>query len=386
MIIHIDMDAFFAAVEQRDDPALRGRPVIIGGDRTSRRGVVATASYEARRFGIHSAMPLSEALRRCPDGIYLRGDFHKYRSVHEQLVALWRQFTPTMQVVSIDEAFLDIRGCERLFGPADVMAAEIQAITSRKLGLSASLGVARNTLVAKVASDHAKPHGLTIVAPGGEAAFLAPKPLRALRGVGPVLAAKLHQLGLRTVADVARAEPEWLRRAMPSGADGLQAMARGEGSEQLSADTPRKQIGSEATFAYDTAELEYLAARLLAQAREVAGTLRRRGQVARRLTLKLRDRSFQTQTQGLSLQVPSDQDQDLYRAARQLLDRHWHGEPVRLIGIAVSDLGEQTRQLDLFADPDAARRRQIGHCLDAVSDRFGQSAITWAKTLIPGND
>jgi DNA polymerase-4 len=382
MIIHVDMDAFFAAVEQRDDPSLRGRPVIIGGERTSRRGVVATASYEARRFGVRSAMPIAEAVRRCPDGVFMRGNHATYRQVHEQLVAIWRTYTPEVKVVSIDEAFLDVTGCERLFGPPAVIARDIQDRIERELGLSASLGVARTARVAKVASDHAKPHGLTVVEVGGEAAFLAPKPIRALWGVGPVLAEKLGRIGLERIGDLAAADPAWLQPLLGHETASLQAFARGEGPVGLSPAQPRKQVGSEETFAYDLTDREALAAVLMGQAREVAATLRRKGVMARRLTLKLRDRRFQTQTRAKRLPEPSDQDLVLYRTALALFDQHWRGEPIRLIGMAAGDLGEAEPQLGLFDDPAAERQRQVSKALDAISGKFGSQSVTWAKTLM----
>lgn len=382
MIIHVDMDAFFASVEQRDDPSLRGRPVIVGGERTSRRGVVATCSYEARRYGVRSAMPIAEAVRRCPDGVFMRGNHDTYRAVHEQLVAIWQTYTPAIKVVSIDEAFLDVAGCERLFGAPATIAKSIQDRIEAELQLSASLGVARTPRVAKVASDHAKPHGLTVVDPGAEAAFLAPKPIQALWGVGPVLAEKLRRLGLARIGDLAVADPAWLEPLLGAETASLQAMARGEGPEGLSPAQPRKQVGSEETFAEDLTEHEALAAVLLGQAREVAATLRRKGVVARRLTLKLRDGRFQTQTRQMRLAEPSDQDLVLYRTALALFDRHWRGEPIRLIGISAGDLGAGDAQLGLFDDPLAERQRQVSQALDAISDKFGAKSLTWAKTLM----
>jgi DNA polymerase-4 len=382
MIIHVDMDAFFAAVEQRDDPSLRGRPVIVGGERTSRRGVVATASYEARRFGVRSAMPIAEAVRRCPQGVFMRGNHTRYREVHEQLVTIWQSYTPAIKVVSIDEAFLDVAGCERLFGTPAAIAREIQDRIGRELGLSASFGVARTARVAKVASEHAKPHGLTVVDPGAEAAFLAPKPIQALWGVGPVMAEKLRRLGLELIGDLAAADAAWLEPFLGNETASMQAMARGEGPEGLSPSQPRKQVGSEETFAYDLTDREALAAVLMEQAREVAATLRRKGVMARKLTLKLRDRRFQTQTRQMRLPAPSDQDLELYRTALTLFDRHWHGEPIRLIGISAGDLGEAEVQMGLFEDPGAERRRQVSQALDAISAKFGAKSLTWAKTLM----
>jgi DNA polymerase-4 len=297
-------------------------------------------------------------------------------------VAIWQTYTPHVKVVSIDEAFLDVAGCERLFGSPAAIAAEIQDRIERDLGLSASLGVARTPRVAKVASEHLKPHGLTVVDPGAEAGFLAPKPIRALWGVGPVLAEKLHRIGLETVGDLATADPAWLEPLLGAEGAALQALARGEGTAVLSPSQARKQVGSEETFADDLIDREALAAVLMGQARDVAATLRRKGVCARRLTLKLRDRRFQTQTRAMRLPGPSDQDHVLYRAALCLFDKHWRGEPIRLIGIAVSDLGYAEPQLDLFTDPAAERQKRVSKALDAISGKFGPQSLTWAQTLM----
>jgi DNA polymerase-4 len=382
MIIHVDMDAFFASVEQRDDPALRGKPVIVGGDRNSKRGVVSTASYEARRFGVHSAMPITEAIRRCPEGIFLRGNGKSYREAHEQIKAIWATYTPDIQVVSIDEAFLDVTGCDRLFGTPREIAVQIQTRIDQEVQLSCSIGVATNKLVAKVASEHRKPHGLTVIPAGKEAIFFDPKPIRALWGVGPVLERKLQMLGLETIGDVAAADPLSLQRVLGPWAGQLQAMARGEGKAHLSAPEPRKQVGQEETFPEDIGDRERLEAHLLGQAREVAATLRKREQLARKVTIKLRDGHFRTQSRAMTLSEPTDDDQLLYRAAVKLLHRHWQGEALRLIGLTAGDLQGERSQLLLFDQPQTERSKGIGDCLDRMSEKFGTKSITWAKTLL----
>jgi DNA polymerase-4 len=275
-----------------------------------------------------------------------------------------------------------VSGCERLFGPAAAIAHTIQDRIAREVGLTASIGVATNKLVAKIASEHRKPAGLTVVEPGAEAAFLAPKPILALWGIGPVTAGRLNAIGLQTIGDVAACEPGRLESHFATWAAELQAMARGEGNAVLSPDRERKQVGQEQTFAYDVGERDRLAAVLLGQAREVAATLRRRGQSARRVTIKLRDGRFRTQTRAATLPDVTADDQVLYQAAIHLLDRHWRGEPLRLIGLTAGQLLEGEAPLTLFADESVARRKQVGAALDGISQKFGKRSITWAKTLL----
>ncbi|MBA2756747.1 MAG: DNA polymerase IV, partial [Chloroflexi bacterium] len=250
-ILHVDLDAFFAAVEQRDRPELAGRPVIVGGDPAG-RGVVSAASYEARRFGVHSAMSLGEAVRRCPDGIFLPVDGRRYQLASRDVMAVLRTFTPAVEPISIDEAFLDVTGSRALFGEGPAIAATIKSAVRERVGLTASVGVASNKLVAKVASDLRKPDGLVVVAPGGEAAFLAPLPISRLWGVGEKTGAALGEYGVRTIGDLAALPPDLVVRRFGKHGDSLIDRARGIDDDPVHEGDPAKSVGHEHTFDVDT--------------------------------------------------------------------------------------------------------------------------------------
>ena len=294
-ILHVDLDAFFAAVEQRDRPELRGRPVIVGGGGPRDRGVVSTASYEARRFGVHSAMPLRTAGRLCPQAVFLPVDGAKYAQVSRQVMAILRRFTPLVEQVSIDEAFLDVSGSEALFGPPESIARAIQAAITTELALTASIGVATNKLVAKVASDLRKPAGLVIVAPGDEATFLAPLPIERLWGVGPRTRDVLAEYGVRTIGDLARLAPDVLERRLGKHGPELIARARGVDLASVSQEQAEaKSVSHEHTFDVDTASWDTIERTLMALSEGVAGRLRSGAVRAATIAVKVRASDFTT--------------------------------------------------------------------------------------------
>ena len=294
-ILHVDLDAFFAAVEQRDRPELRGRPVIVGGDPQA-RGVVSAASYEARAFGVHSAMPLRTASALCPDGAFLPVDGAKYRRESGRVMEVLGRFTPLLEQVSIDEAFLDVAGSERLFGPPEAIARRIRAAVRDEIGLTASVGVATTKLVAKIASDLRKPDGLVVVPPGEEAAFLAPLPIRRLWGVGEQTRLVLAEHGVRTIGDLAELPVDVLVRRLGAHGATLHDRARGIDPSPVTGDVAAKSVSHEHTFDVDTADAEVIERTLLALSEGVASRLRAGGVRAATVQVKVRDSNFHTVT------------------------------------------------------------------------------------------
>ena len=378
-ILHVDLDAFFAAVEQRDRPELRGKPVIVGGGGPNDRGVVSTASYEARRFGVHSAMPLRQAGRLCPKGIFVPVDGAKYVRVSKQVMAVLRRFTPLVEPVSIDEAFLDVTGSQALFGDGETIARRIKAAVRDDTELSISVGVATTKLVAKIASDLRKPDGLVVVPPGEEAAFLAPLPITRLWGVGAKSAAALREYGVRTIGDLAALPPDLLVRRFGKHGAALAARARGHDADPVSMRDPAKSIGHEHTFDVDTSDREQIERTLLAMAEGVAGRLRDSGVKASTVAVKIRDSSFRTITRQRTLREPTDLTEPIFKVALELARPEVRGLRIRLLGVTASGLGERD-QLALFAADDPRRRRAV-EAADIVRHRYGERAITRARLV-----
>lgn len=381
-ILHVDLDAFFAAVEQRDRPELRGRPVVVGvGGRTD-RGVVSAASYEARRYGIHSAMPLRTAARLCGSAVFVPVDGRKYSAVSKQVMEILRRYTPAVEQVSIDEAFLDVAGSEALHGSPLEMARSIRQTVSAELQLTVSVGVATTKLVAKVASDLEKPDGLVVVAPGTEAAFLAPLPISRLWGVGHKTAAILAEFGVRTIGDLAALPEEVLARRLGRQGPLLVQRAQGIDASPVSGLDPARSVSHEHTFDIDTADPEALERTLLALSEGVAGRLRAGGVKARTIAVKVRDSSFHTVTRQRTLSEPTDQTEVIFAAARDLARPQLRGIRVRLLGVAASHLGEG-EQLGLFTAEDE-RRRKATEAADAIRARYGARAIRRARLIDSG--
>ena len=374
------MDAFYAAIEQRDRPELRGQPVIVGAHPQGGRGrgVVSTASYEARRFGVGSAMPISQAYRLCPKGVYLPVDMARYLAVSKDIMAIFRRFTDVVEPVSIDEAFLDVTGSRRAFGSGEEIACRLKEAVRRETRLSASVGVACSKLVAKVASDLRKPDGLCVVLPGQEEAFLAPLPIRRLWGVGPKMEERLAKVGVQTIGDLATLDPARQERRLGTHGLDLLRLARGVDDRPVLAESDgAKSIGQEHTFAADTADVERLRRMLLTLADSVAGRLRHQGLRGRTITLKYRDADFHTTTHAETLAAPIDSSNDLYRVAAKLFSDVHGRKKVRLLGIYASGFGSSGGQLGLFAE-EASAADQLR---DKLKERFGESAITRASLL-----
>jgi len=382
-IVHVDLDAFFAAVEQRDRPELRGKPVIVGGDPTDRRytrGVVSTASYEARKFGVHSAMPLRTAYQLCPQGIYLPVDGAKYQRVSREVMTVLRRFTPVVEQVSIDEAFLDVAGSEALFGAAPEIARRIKAEVLGAVSLTVSVGVATTKLVAKVASDLRKPDGLVVVPPGEESAFLAPLEIRRLWGIGPKTADRLSALGVVTIGDLAAVPVETLARVLGDHGATLHERALGiDGEAVHGGGEAAKSVSHETTFAVDVTDPAEIDRTLLALSEGVSARLRAAGIRAGTVAVKVRDSGFRTVTRQRALAEPSDLTDPIWRAAVELARPEVRGKKIRLLGVAATQLGapEQTSMFDVVD----SRARAVVEAADAVRRRYGDRAVTRASLL-----
>jgi DNA polymerase-4 len=381
-ILHVDLDAFFAAVEQRDRPELRGRPVIVGGGGPNDRGVVSAASYEARRYGVRSAMPLRTAGRLCPHAVFLHVDGRKYQAVSREVMTILRRFTPLVEPISIDEAFLDVTGSQALFGPAESIARQIKAAIGEEVRLTVSVGVATTKLVAKIASELRKPDGLVVVRPGTEAEFLAPLPMSRLWGVGPRTAAVLRELGATRIGQLADLPPDLLARRLGQHGASLRDRARGIDADPVEGLDPAKSIGHEHTFDVDTSDPEVIERTLLAMADGVASRLRSAGKRAGTVTVKIRDSAFHTITRQRTLAQPTDLAEPLWRAALELARPEVRGQTIRLLGVTASHLAAP-EQMGLFESEDERLRRAV-EAADRIRRRYGERAVTRARLLGTG--
>ncbi len=391
-IIHLDLDAFFCAVEEQRDPSLRGKLFAVGG-RPESRGVVSSASYAARQFGVRSAMPMARAVRLCPDLLVVPSNFSAYRAASQQVMERLHRLTPLVEQISIDEAFLDVTA---LGEPGDVLAARLQATIRDDLALSCSLGVATNKLVAKVATDVGKslvrsgkiPQAICVVPPGDEAAFLAPLPATALWGVGPKTAEKLSALGMHTIGDIAAWPAADLARRFGQHGDDLARRARGIDDRPIVTERATKSISQETTFARDVTDRALLERTLREQASEIAQKLRREDLMGTTIKLKIRWPDFTTPTRQLTLPQPTDEPEVITEAALRLFGQIWTSEQaVRLIGVGVSGLGAPPRQLSLWDVPPAptpeqlARQQRVEAALAAIQARFGVGAVRRASEM-----
>jgi DNA polymerase-4 len=344
-IIHVDMDAFYASVEQRDRPELRGKPVAVGG-RPESRGVVAAASYEAREFGVRSAIPMSRAVRLCPHLEIVRPNFHKYRSVSQQVFAIFRSVTPLVEPLSLDEAYLDVTDNAWSEPLGMSVARRIKTLIRGETGLTASAGVAPNKFLAKIASAWRKPDGLTVIAPDRVESFLQKLPVDALWGVGPVTAKRLRERGIERLVDVRTADPATLRDAVGTMAEWLLQLARGEDEREVTPNRPSKSSSSECTYSHDLVDIDRMREEVAVMARENAEWLASKGLLARTVTLKVRYDDFTTVTRSDTRRPTSDPDEIQERAVR-LLDKTDAGKrPVRLLGAGVHNIGEPEQEDD----------------------------------------
>ncbi|MBX2998067.1 MAG: DNA polymerase IV [Caldilineaceae bacterium] len=384
-IIHIDLDAFFCAVEEGRNPALRGVPFAVGG-RPESRGVVASCSYAARRYGIHSAMPMSQAVKRCPSLVIVPANHRIYDEVSQQVMAILHDLSERVEQISIDEAFLDVSARPE---SAPDLAAQLQARICRERGLPCSLGVATNKLVAKIATDVGKaavhsgdyPNAIQIVPPGEERIFLDPLPTRALWGVGPKTAEKLAELGIHTIGDIARSAPGLLESRFGKNGRDLVIRAQGIDPREVETDCETKSISQETTFAVDVRDDAHLRRTVHEQAEEVGRRLRRERLAGVTIKLKLRWSDFTTLTRQTTLDHPTDRADEIGRVAEHLLaEHHPPGRDVRLIGVAVSGLGPSVRQMTLF-DLPSPKEEKLDEIVRSLRKRFGDDAVRRGSEL-----
>jgi DNA polymerase-4 len=391
-VLHADMDAFYASIEQRDNPELRGKPVIVGAQ--SARGVVAAASYEARKFGVRSAMPGFEARRRCPDGVFLPSNMEHYAAVSAEVHGVFERFTPDIEPLALDEAFLDVTGSVNLFGGPKELATSLKRAVLDATELTVSVGVAPNKLVAKIACTLGKPDGLVVVEPGGVRKLVDPLPIRRLFGVGPVLGRRLDELGITTFLELASYDERALTSALGTRAALLQALARGEDDRPVEAGREPKSYGEENTFEKDVSDRDTITGALTAHAEAVARRLRHDGFRGRTVTVKIKlgrargtriarfagetsEPLYPIVSRSRTLRRPTDDGALIQRTAVALWDDAAVGEPVRLLGVSLSNLSGDgsSEQLELFAAPKPDR---LGPALDAITERFGKGAISRA--------
>jgi DNA polymerase-4 len=384
-IFHVDMDAFFVSVEELFDPSLKGKPVVVGG-KANQRGVVSAASYEARKFGVHSAMPLRKAAKLCPHAIFLEGNPKRYRELSRKVFDVLNQFSPKVEMASIDEAYLDVTGTERLLGRPMKSARNLHDQVKRDTGLNCSVGIATSRLLAKVASDQAKPHGMLWVPPGVEAAFLAPLDVRKIPGVGKKTEERLATYGIHRVGDLARLDENFVESllgkwglALVGKAHGLDAGGYFQG-EVGDHDDP-KSISHEHTFSEDSTDADLLESTLAKLSQMVGRRLREHQMYARTLQLKLRYSDFTTLTRAYTLEQPTQIDIELIEHSRLLFRRNWNGSPVRLLGVQSSSLEHTEGQLNLLEGEKTRRWRSALSAVDKLRDRFGEKSVSVASGL-----
>jgi DNA polymerase-4 len=383
---HVDMDAFFVSVEELHDPSLKGKPVVVGG-RPNERGVVSAASYAARKFGVHSAMPLRTAYKLCPQAIFVDGHPERYRECSQQVYEVLRSFSPLVEMASIDEAYLDITGTGRLYGPPLRAAHLLHERMKAETRLNCSIGIAASRLVAKIGSDQAKPNGVLWVMPGHEPAFLAPLDVRKVPGVGKVTEKNLHAFGIRKVGDLARLDEAFLEQKFGKWGLALAGKSRGLDAggwfdTEIGADEGPKSISHEHTFNQDTADVAQIESTLARLCEMVGRRLRENQLHARTIQLKLRYTDFSTITRAHSVPRATQLDTELFEEIRELFRRNWKpGAAVRLLGVYASGWSEGGEQLDLLGEEKHQRWKQALAAADRLRDRFGESAVGLAAGM-----
>jgi len=382
-IFHVDLDAFFVAVERVLDPSLIGKPIVVGG--SGNRGVVACASYEARKFGVHSAMPGVIAKRLCPQAIFVSGKHDVYGKYSKQFMSILREHSPIVQPVSVDEAYIDMTGTHAIFGPPVDAAERIRSMVNAELQITASIGIGANKLIAKVASDVAKPDGVKLVPEDQSAAFLAPLKVRDLPGLGPKAEEALTLLGITTIGQLASHPVGPLRRALgPNHAGSLQLRARGFGSIDLESKAKSHTISAESTFSDDTEDMEFLTGKIRDLSERVGARLRKSEKYARTVTLKLRYHDFETISRQMTI-TAGDGDIAIYEASKELLETALRNRKarVRLLGVGIGNITERIGQLSLLDQsgvPSGELDSTLSSTVDSIRDRFGASAISRGKS------
>ncbi len=380
-IIHVDMDCFYAAVEQKDNPELRGKPVVVGADPAKGRGVVSAASYEARKFGIHSAMPINQAFRRCPHAVFLPVRIRRYREESAKIMKILQEFTSLIEPMSLDEAFLDVTANVKEPNSAVQIGRKIKQKIRQELGLVASVGVGPNKLVAKIASALQKPDGFVVVEPQRARDFLAPLPVEKLWGVGKVTQQVLKGLGIETIGQLASYPLKALESKLGKAGKMLWEFANGIDNRPVESTVEPKSIGRETTFDQDVSEREELESTLLALSEEISHRLKKSGKMGRTVTLKLRFFDFSTLTRSQTLLHPTDLTEKIYKTSLLNLNKiNLRQRKVRLLGISVSRLETGSPQLSLF-ETENQRLRQVEKAVEEIRERFGTQAVVRARLL-----
>ena len=385
-IFHIDMDAFFVSVEELYDPSLKGKPVVVGG-RPDARGVVSAASYAARKFGVHSAMPLRTAYKLCPQAIFLEGNLARYREVSLKVAEVLRNFSPQVSMASIDEAYLEMTGTERMYGPPMAAAHKLHEKIKQATGLNNSIGASRSRLVSKVASDQAKPNGILWITPQMEAAFLGPLDVRKIPGVGKVSEATLAKYGIRKVRDLARMDERFLAEHFGKLGMALAGKARGEDAggwfdTEIGATEDPKSISHEHTYSEDTTDATILESTLSRLSEMVGRRLREHGFHARTVQLKLRYKDFSTITRAKSLADPTELDTEILTAVRNLFRSNWKpGMAIRLLGVHLTGFEGASPQMNLLEGDKKDRLRRVFQAADKMRDRFGDDSVSLASGM-----
>ncbi len=374
--MHVDMDAFYASVEQLDNPELRGKPVIVGAAPEIGRGVVSAASYEAREFGIHSAQPISQAYKACPHGIFLRPRFARYKELSDKMFEILHELSPNVEPLSIDEAFVDLTGTERLHGEPEILGKRVKRRILQETGLVASIGIAPNKFLAKLASDFDKPDGFVVIPEDGVKEFLGPLPISRLWGVGPKAEKSLHKFGIKTVGELARYSPEALEKEFGEHGRALWQLAQGIDDRPVCPESERKGISKEYTFDEDERDSERKIATFRRLADRLSARMRKESISGRTITVKIRHSDFTTITRGQTLSAPINSSEDIFRAAVRLAEPELDGA-IRLLGIRVTGrTGEEGEQLPLFDNGESERTKRFEKALDYIHERFGDGAIT----------
>jgi len=385
-IFHVDMDAFFVSVEELYDPSLKGKAVVVGGQRNE-RGVVSAASYEARKFGVHSTLPLRTAAKLCPQAIFVDGHPERYRECSEKVYKVLTAFSPQVEMASIDEAYLDMTGTARLHGPPLLAAHKLHQRMKDQTQLNCSIGIGSSRLIAKVSSAQAKPNGMLWIVPGQESKLLAPLDVREIPGVGKVMESRLHALGIKKVGDLARLEESELEERFGKWGLALAGKARGEDAggwfdSEVGADTAAKSISHEHTYNEDTADANQLEATLMRLSEMVARRLREAKFYARTIQLKLRYKDFTTITRAHSLPAATQLDGEIFAQVRTLFCKNWkQGREVRLLGVQASSFEEQTEQINLLEGGRQQRWRDALAAADRLRDKFGESSVKLAAGM-----
>jgi len=381
MILHIDMDAFYASVEELDNPDLKGRCVVVGGQ--SERGVVSAANYEARKFGIHSAMPIFQARKRCPGAVFLPPRMSRYREVSVQVMSILREFSPLVEPISIDEAYVDVTGCERLFGGVEEIALRIKRRIRQEVDLTCSVGGAPIKFLAKIASDMDKPDGLTIITKEMVEGFIESLPIQKVPGVGKNTLEKLRLMGIRNLADVQRYPEEVLKKRLGTFGSRLARFARGVDRSAVTPAAETKSVSAEETLPTDTDDTGLLKRYILGQAERIARELRKLGVGGRTISIKVKASDFRQATRSVTIREATQSSDVIIREAYRLLERHRMSKKIRLIGVGVSHLVSVAEpvQMDIFAKNDTHpyHRRELDEAIDRITERFGRDAIKRAS-------